>query len=147
VAANPFPAWLAEVAADAVVVRPGDTTAEARGNLWTFGLDDEQRAAVTATEAEAFVRAVAEARGRWLSERGSGPMRFYCWHDDQAGQLRLSLVSVGGGPLPFGCPVEQVSLLGAVIRACLEPAARGPSAPLLVWVTVVPPDAKAEPPS
>ena len=64
--ANPFPEWLAEVAADAVVVRPDDVTAEARGNLWTFGLSAEQRAVVTSAEVEEFVRAVAAARGRWL---------------------------------------------------------------------------------
>jgi hypothetical protein len=29
-----------------VVVRPDDAIAEGRGNLWTFDLDDEQRAAV-----------------------------------------------------------------------------------------------------
>ena len=46
VAASPFPGWLAEVAADAVVVRPEAVDAEARGNLWTFGLSPAQRAAV-----------------------------------------------------------------------------------------------------
>jgi hypothetical protein len=135
-AANPFPEWLAEVAADAVVVRPDDVTAEARCNLWTFGLSAEQRAAVTVAEVEEFVRAVVAARGRWLAARGAGPMRFYCWHDAQAGQLRFSLVSAGAAPLPFGCPIEPVSVLRAVVRDFL--AAGTPGDPLLVWVTVVP---------
>jgi hypothetical protein len=141
-AANPFPEWLAEVAADAVVVRPDDVTAEARGNLWTFGLSAEQQAVVTTAQVEGFVRLVAAARGRWLADRGVGPMRFYCWHDAQARQLRFSLVSAGSG-LPFGCPVEQVAVLGAVVRDFLESGTSGD--PQLVWVTVVPSGGEAEP--
>ena len=143
VATNPFPAWLTEVAADAITVWPDDATAEARGNLWTFGLNAEQREVVTPIEVEEFVRAVAAARGRWLAARRAGAMRFYCWHDAQAGQLRLSLVSAGSSPLPFGCAVEPVSVLGAVVRDFL--GAVSPRDALLVWVTVVPSGGEAEP--
>jgi hypothetical protein len=138
VKANPFPRWLPEVAADAVVVQPDDFITEARGNLWTFGLDDEQRAAVTPAEIEAFVRAVALARGRWLTARGARSMRFYCWYDAMAGQLRLSLVSVGSGQLPFKCPVEPTAELGEVIEDFLKSVALVPPTPLPVWVAVVP---------
>jgi hypothetical protein len=144
-ATNPFPEWLREVAADAVVVRPDDLTAEARGNLWTFGLSAEQRAAVTPAEVEEFVGAVAAARGRWLAARGAGPMRFYCWHDAQAGQLRLSLVSAGDTPLPFGCLIEPVSVLSPVVRDFLGAGASGDA--LLVWVAIVPSGGAAEPPA
>ena len=142
-AANPFPEWLTEVAADTITVRPEDITAEAQGNLWTFGLSAEQRAAVTPIEVEEFVRAVAAARGRWLAARRAGSMRFYCWHDAQAGQLRLSLVSAGNSPLPFGCSVELASVLGAVVQDFLGSVV--PSGALLVWVTVVPSGDEAEP--
>ena len=137
-AANPFPGWLAEVVADPVVVRPDDITAEARGNLLTFSLDADQRAAVGPAEVEALVRAVAAARGRWLAERRAKPMRFYCWHDSQAGQLRLSMVSAGGAGLPFGCPVEPVSVLGVVVRDFLAAGVGASPVPLLVWVADVP---------
>ena len=136
VATNPFPEWLAEVATDTITVRPDDVTAEARGNLWTFSLSAEQRAAVTQVEVEEFVRAVAASRGQWLVVHRAGPMRFYCWHDAYVAQLRLSLVSVGDFPLPFGCPVEMVSVLSAVVRDFLGAATS--SNPLLVWVTVLP---------
>jgi hypothetical protein len=33
--ANPFPQWLPEVAAAAVIVDPGDIAAEALGNQWS----------------------------------------------------------------------------------------------------------------
>ena len=136
VAANPFPTWLSEVAADAVVVRPGEPLAESRDNQWGFGLDDQQRAAVSSDDVEEFVRAVAAGRGRWLAGRDLGPMQFYCWHDAQAGQLRFSLVSGGGIRSLFGRPVEPVSLLRAVVRDFLSGGE--PEEPLLVWVKAVP---------
>jgi len=114
VAANPFPGWLAEVAADAVVVRPEAIDAEASGNLWTFGLSPGQRAAVGPADVEKFVQAVLVARGQWLAERSAGPMRFYCWHDAQAGQFRFSLVSAAHDWLPFGCEVVQAASLAEV---------------------------------
>jgi hypothetical protein len=138
VATNPLQDWLAEVAADAIVVRPHDTTAEARGNLWAFSLDHWQRSTITSAEAEEFVRAVAAARGRWLAEHGSGQMRFYCWHDAQAGQLRLSLVSTGPAPLPFECPVDSTADLAAVVSDFLGAAAVATRAPLPGWVIAVP---------
>ena len=135
-ATNPFTVWLAEVEAAAVVVQPDDIIAEAHGNLWTFGLDDDQRAAITSDEVEAFIRAVFIARGRWLTERQAGSMRFYCWHDAQAGQLRFSLVSAAHDSLPFGCPIELVKDLNVVIQSFLEDFAVVSS--LRVWVVVVP---------
>jgi len=138
IVANPFPAWLAEVAADAVVIRPDDITTEARGNLWTIGLDEDQLAVITPAEVEEFVRAVSAARSRWLAERGAGPMRFYCWYDGQAGQLRFSLVSAGHAALPFVCPVEPAADLAVVVRDFLRVATEVPPVPLPVWVTTVP---------
>lgn len=136
VAASPFPEWLAEVTADGVVVRPDDTTAEARSNLWSFGLSAEQRAVVTASDVVAFIDAVSAARGRWLAVRGLGPMRFYCWHDTQAGQLRFSLVSGGSIRHLFGAPIEPVSIPRAVAQDFLSGGESG--CRLLVWVTTVP---------
>ncbi|MCE9560831.1 MAG: hypothetical protein K8U57_02130 [Planctomycetes bacterium] len=137
-ATNPFPGWLGEVAADAVVVEPSDVVVEARGNLWTFGLDDEQRATVAPADVEEFVRAVVAARGQWLAKRGLGPMRFYCWHDAQAGQLRFSLISTSHAALPFECPVEPVAAIRAVVQGFLSPVVPIPPAPLRVWVNLVP---------
>ena len=113
-AANPFPEWLADVASDAVVVRPDDVDAEARGNLWSFALSPEQSAAVSAADVEAFAVGVAEGRRAWLSARDAGPMVLYWWHDAQAGQLRFSLVSAAHGRLPFGHEVVPAASLAAV---------------------------------
>lgn len=132
---NPFPGWFDDVAADPVVTLPKDTIAEAQGNLWTFGLDGDQRAVVTAADIEGFVENVVSARSRWLAEHGVSLMRFYCWYDAQAGQLRFSLISGRETALPFECAIEEVVDLSLVVRDFL--AAKSPR-PLRVWATVVP---------
>jgi hypothetical protein len=114
VAANPFPEWLAEVAADEVVVRPDDIEAEARSNLWSFSLSPEQAAAVSVADVAAFAAGVADGRRTWLSAYGAGPIVMYWWHDAQAGQLRFGLVSASHGRLPFGCEVVPAASLAAV---------------------------------
>jgi hypothetical protein len=65
-------------------------------------------------------------------------MRFYCWHDALAGQLRLSLVLAGQPALPFGCPVDPTADPTAVVQGFLKAVAVPPPAPLPVWVVVVP---------
>ena len=143
--ANPFPEWLAEVAADAVVIRPDDIDAEARGNLWSFALSPEQAAAVAVADVEAYAAGVAEGRQAWLAARGAGPMVLYWWHDAQAGQLRFSLVSAAHGRLPFGCAVVPADSLAAVVSDWLgSPALHG-----IPWGELRPlaPDDVPEPPS
>lgn len=118
-AANPFPGWLADVVADAVVVRPDDIDAEARGNLWSFALMPEQCAAISVADVEAFAVAVADGRWEWLVAHDAGPMVLYWWHDTQAGQLRFSLVSAAHNRLPFGCQVSSALCLSEVVRGWL----------------------------
>ncbi|MEX1094860.1 MAG: hypothetical protein WED34_02365 [Planctomycetales bacterium] len=105
VVANPFPVWLAELAAEAVVVQPDDVTAEARGNLWSFSLSPRQASVVFPADVETFAESVAEARRAWLSAHAAGPMILYWWHDEQSAQLQFSLVSASHGWLPFGCEI------------------------------------------
>jgi hypothetical protein len=119
VVVNPLPGWLAEVTTDAVVVCPDDLDAEACGNMWSFSFLPEQAAAVSEAKVVEFLQAIAAARGRSLAAQGTGPMLLYCWNDQQAGQLRLSLVSASHGRLPFGCEVVPVEDLGAVVRSFL----------------------------
>lgn len=116
---NPFPGWLAEVAADAVVVEPDDMMAEADGNLWSFSLTPEQAAAVTVDEVESFAAGVAEGRRSWHIAHHAGSMVFYWWHDLQAGQLRFSLVSASHGQLPFNCDVVPAESLATIVSAWL----------------------------
>jgi len=132
------------VAADAVVVRPDDIAAEARGNLWSFALSPEQAGAVSAAHVEAFAAGVAEGRRTWLAAHDAGPMVLYWWHDAQAGQLRFSMVSAAHGRLPFGCEVLAAGL-AEVVRGWLgSPHLQGiPSAELR---SLAPGEASAEQP-
>jgi hypothetical protein len=110
---------LPDVAADAVVVDPDNIAAEAHGNQWSFSITLEEAAAVSIADVEAFAAAVAEARSAWLSARGAGPMVLYWWHDEQAGQLRFSLVSAAHGRLPFECHVIPAASVRVIAQAWL----------------------------
>jgi hypothetical protein len=123
--ANPLPGWLADVTADAVVIRPDNINAEGEGNFWSFSLSPEQATVVSVAEVVEFIRAIVAARGQWLAANGARPMLLYCWHDEQACQLRLSLVSASHGRLPFGCEVAPVEDLGAVAKSFLRSSTLG----------------------
>ncbi len=129
-----FREWLADVRADEVVIDPFDINVEARGNLWTFG-------PLTGADLSAWrgfadgVVAAREGRLRSAGER-VGAMKFYCWHDQQAGQLRVSLVSSSHGRLPFGAETVEAKL-ESVIQSLLGPP-HEPYVPLQVWSVALP---------
>jgi len=154
-ALNPFIEWLAEVAADPVVIRPDSIEAEARGNLWSFALSTEQSAAVSIADVALFARQVTQVRSEWLSARKASSMILYWWHDALVGQLRFSLVSAVHAHLPFGCKIVAAPSLEGLIEGWLRspyshgipwselqaPAAEEPDrpwAPLPVWSQTVP---------
>lgn len=120
---DPFAGWMSEVSSDAITILPSDINGEARANLWSFSLTAEQAIAVTPSDVEAFLGEIINARRNWLTLHSvsTGAMRFYCWHDEQAAQLRLSLVSAKHGRIPFGCRVEEVQDLAVVARSFLHP--------------------------
>jgi hypothetical protein len=119
-AANPFLEWFSEVAGDEVVSEPFNIFAEAHGNLWSFSVTSAQAAALRPAHVASFIRSVAEARSRQLSARGPKAMLFYCWHDEQAAQLRFSLVSAEHGRLPFARSIELAPDLESVVASFLN---------------------------
>jgi hypothetical protein len=114
---NPFPEWLEEVAADEIVVNAADIKAECFPNMWSFSLSFEMAEATTIQDVKDFVLKIVRARADQLQERGFPPksMVFYCWHDEQAAQLRFSLVSASHGHLPFGATLQSVEKLETII--------------------------------
>ena len=126
--------WLRDVAADEICVDPTRPNAEAQANLWTFG----PAAGASLSDWREFVGEVVLAREHRLRVRGMSEreMRLYCWHDQQAGQLRLSLISASPGRLPFGSPVAAAEL-DDVLRSWLG-LVQTPLVPVQVWSVELP---------
>lgn len=64
-----------------------------------------------------------EAADTWLARArsaGIGPATFYAWYDEQAGQLRLSLVPGEADALPFTGSIELVASPHDVVTAALS---------------------------
>lgn len=118
--ANPFAAWLIEVSADTVVVRPDDVVGEATANLWSFALSREQAEVVSVRDVVEFACQVEASRRKWLLHHNRGPMTLYWWHDEMAGQLRFSLVSSVHKTLPFGCNVVAAESIEAIAEDWLS---------------------------
>ncbi|HDS0949415.1 TPA: hypothetical protein QDZ34_001038 [Stenotrophomonas maltophilia] len=107
--------WFLFAVEDALVIDTDFINEEARGNLCSFS--PAEGCEPDAGALAAFVRRVAAHRALELDGH---PMRFYCWHDAQARQLRLSLVSTAHGRLPFGCVHETTPDVDCVVRAIVE---------------------------
>lgn len=97
--------WFEMAKDDPVLVDPADIQHEARSNLWCFSPRDEQTADITLAGLCALIKAIIQAR---CNSVGASAMLFYCWHDAQVRQLRLSLVSPTHGRLPFACETRQI---------------------------------------
>jgi hypothetical protein len=93
---------------------------EARENLATFSMGD---ASELDAVAEAILAAGIRLRARFATSRT--PITFYVWYDEQAGQLRLSVVSTGADELPFGGKYRIVQELDPIIRCIKSDAAPG----------------------
>jgi hypothetical protein len=97
-------------------LRPDDPVAESRANTWCYSLPTGgfDVAAVAATLAHVF---------RQLSTRqNSRTGTFYCWYDEQAGQLRCSLTSRPVDRLPFGGRYRPtVEVTEVLHRAAADP--------------------------
>ncbi|RAY12832.1 hypothetical protein DPM19_22700 [Actinomadura craniellae] len=82
---------------DELLLIPDDVDAEARNNMTAYGFDPARFDLVPVAHALSTV-------GERLRERfadAPGPVTFYAWYDEQAGQLRCSVASAQPAELPF----------------------------------------------
>jgi hypothetical protein len=106
---------IASIAAEPVVFDPADQRRELTENTWSVGASKEELRNAAPSQVIAAVRAVTEARRtRVLHEGVDWPTTFYAWHDEQAGQLRLSTASCTPASLPFGAEVRLDTLQDVV---------------------------------
>ncbi|UOQ52002.1 hypothetical protein [Hymenobacter cellulosivorans] len=99
-----------------------DVNKEALSNQHSMSLTAEQAGQLTTENLHRMMLGIMGAkRQQLLAQRGqSYPMQFYCWHDEQAAQLRFSLISASAAALPFGCPVRLTADLNSILSAFLS---------------------------
>lgn len=94
---------------------------EVAENMWCIGVSEELAGAIAPEEVQAFLQRVKRNRREQLAQRGwHGGLRYYLWHDQQAGQLRFNFISALHDALPFGAPVDECADEVSIIRAWLQ---------------------------
>jgi hypothetical protein len=94
------------------VIDRANLNGEARSNTMGFGFDP---AVFDPKPVERALRAVGEHLRTRLADI-AGPMSFYAWYDEQAGQLRCSVASAAPDGLPFGGRYFTVDSPGPVLE-------------------------------
>ncbi|MEV7526759.1 hypothetical protein [Streptomyces sp. NPDC091371] len=135
--------WIAEIADDPLALDPADRRVEWETNTWRLNLaEGEDPRSLSAPEVVGAFERTAEAIRRRVFDRGFvGPVTFYVWRDEQAGQLRCSTGSVAADELPFRGAYVPVADLGPLVEGFLadeEPGAVG-------WVELAEGEAQDEP--
>jgi hypothetical protein len=98
-----------------------DRNKEARGNLCAISISNELVQKVSTQELVAFLNDVMTSRTRQLSVMlNAVDMTFYVWLDEQASQLRWSLVSGYGEPLQFGAANDDLASLEQIAQSFLD---------------------------
>ena len=101
------------------VLRPSELLVEARLNMRAVS-----RSAAETVPAEVVEDLLTAGAAAWLA-RCAAPATFYAWYDDQAGQLRYSLVSAAPHDLPFGALVRLLTEPHEVVDAFLSDSTPG----------------------
>jgi hypothetical protein len=99
--------WLKELESEPVHLGP-DPGSGAQENLSFLSIPSD-RSDITADQLVEFLRAAQRCRIQQATRTGGGPVVFYAWHDEMAGQLRFSVARGTLADLPFRDRVEIVS--------------------------------------
>ncbi len=88
---------------------PSDVHEEARRNMWSISISQEQAEALTKEDFLTFIEEVLQYKTRQVQDSDTDHgMLFYVWFDEQACQLRGSLVSDFHLRPPFACSLQLV---------------------------------------
>lgn len=107
--------WLEELRAGGLRLS-GEARADANENLWPMALPSSER--IDGPDLVAFLYAALDVR-RELASSHPAPVTFYAWHDEMAGQLRLSTVCSPRDALPFNAPLLLVEHPIAIVNEFL----------------------------
>ncbi len=103
--------WLKELENEINIVASVEINEEANGNMFTFGCNEEMLHDWGKGSVTEFLSNCASLYQRKNIE---SPMIFYAWLDEQAGQIRISAVSLSHGKLPFGCKLNLTNIESVV---------------------------------
>lgn len=94
---------------------------EVAENMWSIGVSKELAGAISLEEVQAFLQRVKRNRQAQLAQHGwPGELRYYLWHDVQAGQLRFNFISALHEALPFAAPIDVCTDEAPIIRDWLQ---------------------------
>ena len=117
------------IAGEALVLAPHDRDAETANTAW-LGAPPHERMGLSADEVvAAFEETAAMLRGQVASTGHDGPVTFYVWHHQEAGQLRCSIRSCPPDELPFDERYAPTTDLHKIVAEFLEDRAPG----AIVW--------------
>jgi hypothetical protein len=104
---------------------------EVAENMWSLGVSEELAGAIAPEEVRAFLQRVKRNRHEQLAQRGwPGGLRYYLWHDAQAGQLRFNFINSLHEALPFVAPVDACADEAPIIQTWLQDS--NSTAPMLL---------------
>ncbi|MBC3767460.1 hypothetical protein [Neptunicella marina] len=101
-----FEQWLSELESELNLVEASDINEEANGNLFTFAILTLDPTPLNTEQIEDFISKclhIYQAKNTGLAKV------FYCWLDEQAGQIRTSAISASHNKLPFRCNLKSCS--------------------------------------
>ncbi|CAH1385460.1 hypothetical protein [Candidatus Nitrotoga sp. M5] len=99
--------WLDELSEEIIVDHSPSIGEQASANMVTFSITEDNLKEWGRESIRDFILA---SRDLYESNSAGRSMLFYCWYDEQAGQLRFSSISSEHKMPPFQCDITYVEL-------------------------------------
>ena len=99
--------WLSELRDEISIIESTELNKEAHENMYTFTISEHNFKEWGLDSIQKFI---LDCRDLYISHKPNIPMKFYSWFDEQAGQLRISMVSSSHNKLPFRGKIQNCDL-------------------------------------